>query len=123
MANTPPQSALSSAWLTLDGEELEVIVLKMGGSSLTDKANMETIHEEALEWFSRAIAKSIDSSFLSPPEEGTNANNDNAEQGDNAEGCSVNLEMKQSVRGKRKRAFVVIHGAGKEYHILLSRVQ
>ena len=116
-ANNTPKSTLSSAWLTLDGEALEVIVLKMGGSSLTDKANRETIHEEALEWFSRAIASSVDSSFLSPPEEDMTSN-DGAEEGDNAEACLEKIGMKQPILGKRKRAFIVIHGAGKAYHIL-----
>ena len=97
--------------LMLDGEELEVTVIKMGGSSLTDKANKETIREEALEWFSQVIARSIDSSFLSPDTE----ESDKAKriEGSNAAKNSIDVETNQVKECKRKRAFVIIHGAGK----------
>ena len=77
--------------LTLDGEELEVIAVKIGGSSLTDKASKETINPEALEWFSQTVADSIHEGY-------TYKSTDSSKQGDTR---------------SRKRAYVIVHGAGK----------
>ena len=111
VADTMQVRTASPVLLTLDGEELEVTVVKMGGSSLTDKANMETIHEEALEWFARTIAKSIDSSFLSPQYEGPNVAKRVEKSSETTSSLTVGANKAKEV--KRKRAFVIIHGAGK----------
>jgi len=87
---------LTSSILTLDGEELDVVLVKIGGSSLTHKATQETINEQSLEWVSRTIVSSIDASFLAASDD------------------SAKTEVNQSL--KRKRAFVVVHGAGSFGH-------
>ena len=100
-------TSTTASFLKLDGEDLEVIVVKLGGSSLTHKANKETMDDEALQWFSRAIARSMDVAFLSPTDAILNGDDDAS-----SESCATDdIRVKQSGK-KRKRAFVVIHGAG-----------
>ena len=36
----------------------EIVLVKVGGSSITDKANFETLNEDSLEWFARIVAES-----------------------------------------------------------------
>ena len=99
-------TSTTASFLKLDGEDLEVIVVKLGGSSLTHKANKETMDDEALQWFSRAIARSMDVAFLSPTDAILNGDDDAS-----SESCATDdIRVKQSGK-KRKRAFVVIHGA------------
>jgi hypothetical protein len=86
------QAANLSAPLYLDGEELEVIAIKIGGSSLTDKASHETINTEALEWFSQTILDSIHEGF-------TYSSSKQSQD----ESCNLD---------RRKRAYVIVHGAG-----------
>lgn len=44
---------------------MTVTILKIGGSSITNKAKEETLDQEALEWFAKLIASSVDQSSLS----------------------------------------------------------
>lgn len=41
-----------------------VIILKIGGSSITNKAKEETLDLESLNWFAKLISKSVDESLL-----------------------------------------------------------
>ena len=75
-------------------KEQDIIILKIGVSSITDKANEETLNHEALEWFAKLIASSVDTSFLSSD-------------------CLYN---KESYNGKSKPQFIVVHGAGSFGH-------
>jgi isopentenyl phosphate kinase len=68
-----------------------IVILKIGGSSCTNKAKEETLDHQALEWFAKLIASSVDESLL-------------------ASGATVN----QSAGPKPK--FIVIHGAGSFGH-------
>ena len=43
-----------------------IFILKIGGSSITNKAREETLNDEALDWFAKLVADSVDESFLSP---------------------------------------------------------
>ena len=76
--------------LRLAGEELEVVVVKIGGSSLTDKAKRETVNPEALEWFSQTILDSVHQGYTYYKQKGN---------------CSA--------VDRPKRAYVIVHGAGK----------
>ena len=76
---------------TLLPEDLEVVLVKIGGSSITDKAKLETTNEEALDWFINAIARAIHDDFKS-----TTAQDDTT--------CT------------KRRAFVIVHGAGSFGH-------
>ena len=77
----------------------EIIILKIGGSSITNKAHEETFNEDALDWFAKLVSDSIDTSFLST------SNRSDAHQEDNVEGCT-----------KSKPQFIMVHGAGSFGH-------
>lgn len=83
--------------LSLDGEELEVIAIKIGGSSLTDKGNRETINPESLEWFSKTVWDSIYKGY-------TYNSLDHSNQQSQEKNCKPD---------RRRRAYVIVHGAGK----------
>ena len=68
---------------------MTVTILKIGGSSITNKAKEETLDQEALEWFAKLIASSVDQSSLS----------------------SHHIATSES-----KPKFVVVHGAGSFGH-------
>lgn len=78
------------------GDDDEIIILKIGGSSITDKAEEETLNDVALEWFAKLVSSSIDPSFLSSV----------------GDGCSQYITDKTI----KKRQFIVVHGAGSFGH-------
>lgn len=81
------------ASLSLDGAELEVVAVKIGGSSLTEKAHKETIDAQALEWFSKTVAEAVD------------------------EGYTFEEDAKDGPPPKKHRlAYVIVHGAGSFGH-------
>ena len=47
-------------------DDVDVTIVKIGGSSITDKASFETLRPDVLNWFARSIASSIGSDFLDP---------------------------------------------------------
>mgnify|MGYP005843220273 CR=1 FL=1 len=97
--------ASSDSLLTLDGEDLDVIVVKIGGSSLTDKAEKERIDAENLEWFSETLSQSISESFLIPES--------NEKGGECSATSSLTGDKSCLYKGSKHHAFVVVHGAGK----------
>ena len=75
----------------------EVIIIKIGGSSITNKATEETLNQDAIDWFAKLISASVHTSFLF---------SDKEEQ----------QQEKEDDDGKRKPKFVVVHGAGSFGH-------
>ena len=71
-----------------------IIILKIGGSSITNKAHEETLDPESLKWFANLIACSVDESALSSSTRQANASNNS----------------------KPKPKFIVVHGAGSFGH-------
>jgi isopentenyl phosphate kinase len=71
------------------------IIIKIGGSSITNKAHEETLDPESLEWFAKLIACSVDESALSP---------------------SARRAISASDSSKPKPKFCVVHGAGSFGH-------
>lgn len=69
----------------------KILLLKVGGSSITQKGKLETLDEEALEWFSRTIRSTIHYDFVST-EDGESSENEN------------------------KPAMIIVHGAGSFGH-------
>ena len=79
----------------MEGEDLlqkPIVLIKVGGSSITNKAEIETLDEESLSWFSKTISASINKEYLfnhvsesSTEEDGQNGN---------------------------KPSFIIVHGAG-----------
>jgi isopentenyl phosphate kinase len=72
-----------------------ILLLKVGGSSITEKGKLETLDVEALEWFSRTIRLTINDAYLSA---------DNGER------------IADSITGSDKPAIVIVHGAGSFGH-------
>ena len=72
-----------------------VILVKIGGSSITHKGEFESLNEHALAWFSRSIAKATPNAFLAPPKE---------------EVCDVDTTNEHAI------GFVIVHGAGSFGH-------
>jgi isopentenyl phosphate kinase len=77
----------------------DVVVIKVGGSSITNKAIQESLNETALDWFSATLAAQMHDYFvdlqlpIGPPTCPTNTNT-----------------------ASKKSAFVIIHGAGSFGH-------
>lgn len=68
-----------------------ILLLKVGGSSITQKGKLETLDVEALEWFSGTIRSTIHEEFVSAEDGETSENDD-------------------------KPAMIIVHGAGSFGH-------
>ncbi|KAL3945865.1 MAG: hypothetical protein SGBAC_000016 [Bacillariaceae sp.] len=68
-----------------------VVIVKIGGSSVTNKATKESVNEEYLDWFARTVSDNVGQEFKGA---------DAAEQGNSQLGA----------------AFILIHGAGSFGH-------
>ena len=93
--------ALSHAQ-ALDLEEMDVVLIKVGGSSITDKAIKETLNIDAIDWFSRILSSEVSTSFRSLSS--TQHTNE-----------SITSDNDKTCRSTNT-AFVVIHGAGSFGH-------
>jgi isopentenyl phosphate kinase len=71
--------------------DMDIMLVKIGGSSITNKGEKESLDGESLHWFAESISKSISEQFRSSQAE-----------------CNVG--------STRPRAFVVVHGAGSFGH-------
>jgi isopentenyl phosphate kinase len=81
----------------------EVVLVKIGGSSLTDKAQLETLNTTALEWLVETIKKSISLKYSKP---------DNNEQD-----CkSTHNNQCPLINTQSTPAIILIHGAGSFGH-------
>lgn len=78
------ESGNKNSWLQ------DIVVIKVGGSSITNKAVKESLNQEALEWFAQTLALHLHDSFVSQSS------------------CLHNPSSKS--------AFVVVHGAGSFGH-------
>ena len=75
----------------------EIIILKIGGSSITNKALEETLNQDALDWFAKLVTDSIDRKYLSID-------------------CSADKDDKAASQTKKKTKFIIVHGAGSFGH-------
>lgn len=82
-------------------DNLEVVLVKIGGSSITRKAEHETVDREALDWFAASISQALTSEYLAPS--------------DNEECIFVNVNGK-AWNPKTNLTFVIVHGAGSFGH-------
>ncbi|KAL3794935.1 hypothetical protein HJC23_004312 [Cyclotella cryptica] len=71
----------------------KIIILKIGGSSITNKALEETLDTEALKWFAKLISTCIDESIR-----------------------SHSSSIDRSSRSECKPKFIIVHGAGSFGH-------
>jgi isopentenyl phosphate kinase len=72
-----------------------ILLLKVGGSSITEKGKLETLDVKALEWFSRTISSTINGNYLS---------------------ADNNERVADSATGSDKPAIIIVHGAGSFGH-------
>jgi isopentenyl phosphate kinase len=96
--------------MTMNGEEDDIVILKIGGSSITNKANEETLNDVALEWFAHLISSSIDPSFLS-----SSVDDDGCRRRSRVTD-SNSFNDRVTTKTKKKKQFIVVHGAGSFGH-------
>ena len=77
----------------------EVVIIKLGGSSITDKAKLETLQPGVLNWVSKTLKSALHERYLSPSPETTTQNEDSF-----------------PIVPSRKAAFIIVHGAGSFGH-------
>jgi len=82
------------------------VIIKIGGSSITDKAKTETLNKTALEWFSHSIASSVHERYLSTTK--------NIVTKTASEACD-NVTKSTSIP-RNKASFIIVHGAGSFGH-------
>jgi isopentenyl phosphate kinase len=86
-------------------DELDIVLVKIGGSSITYKSEFERLDAKAVSWFASAVARSTSEYFLAPL----------ADEVENKNECpSVVAATIRSFRNKI--GFVIIHGAGSFGH-------
>jgi isopentenyl phosphate kinase len=86
-------------------DSTEIVIIKIGGSSITNKANEETLNEDAIDWFANLIASCVHTSFL--------------HRTITTKSTIIDEEDDQSSRieeGRKKFKFIVVHGAGSFGH-------
>lgn len=79
-------------------DAVNVVVVKIGGSSITNKADKESVNEDALGWFASVVSKAVGESFKAGNEED-----------------QVDTKSQDSTL-QGKTAFVIVHGAGSFGH-------
>ena len=72
-----------------------IILVKVGGSSITNKAKEETLDEKALTWFSKIIASSISEEYLFK---------------------NLSERTEKEDKHSNKPSFIIVHGAGSFGH-------
>ena len=81
---------------------LDVVLVKIGGSSITNKSKKETLDTQGLEWFAKSLGDIVDPSFKAPQP---------LEQAPDFPG-----ESGSSTDRRHQTTFIVIHGAGSFGH-------
>ena len=101
--------------MTMKGEEDDIVILKIGGSSITNKANEETLNDVALEWFANLISSSVDPSFLSisVDDDGDGYGCRRRSRGTASDRSNDGVTTNKT---KKKKQFIVVHGAGSFGH-------
>ena len=95
-------SSLICQNLAKDEIPLDIVVVKIGGSSITHKAQKEQINPKNMEWFAKTLADTVDNVYRS-----VNSTTSNSQTDDHTSTLSLS---------NKKRAFIVIHGAGSFGH-------
>ena len=87
--------------------EHDITILKIGGSSITDKAHEETLNNDALQWFAKLVSNSVDPRFLS-----CSSRQSSTYSSCDDDGC--NLMTNKTT--KKQQQFIIVHGAGSFGH-------
>lgn len=96
---TATTSSESDTDANATAERFEVVLVKIGGSSITNKASREHLNDKALDWFTSSISKSVSSAFL-------------ARGDDEDQECTATRDTEKM----KELAFVIVHGAGSFGH-------
>ena len=72
-----------------------ILLLKVGGSSVTEKGKLEALNVNALEWFSQTILSTINDDYLSTEDDERGVDNSSSSD---------------------KPAMIIVHGAGSFGH-------
>jgi isopentenyl phosphate kinase len=74
-----------------------VVIVKLGGSSITEKGQYETVNDQALKWVAQTLASTTDSEFVF-----------------HSNGLST---ISRGDTANAKCSFIVVHGAGSFGHM------
>jgi isopentenyl phosphate kinase len=106
-------------------DDLEIILVKIGGSSITEKGQMETLNEQGLQWFAQTLGKTVGRRFLAPTTTITTTTKTTAEGNTKdidetittATGRrTTKSDSNGTAKQRRDIAYIVIHGAGSFGH-------
>lgn len=87
--------------------EHNITILKIGGSSITDKAHEETLNSDTLlQWFAQLVSNSVDPRFLS-----CSSRQSSTYSSCDDDGCNLTNKMT-----KKQQQFIIVHGAGSFGH-------
>lgn len=81
--------------LQVDCRSKNILLLKVGGSSITEKGKFETLDVEGLEWFSKTVSSTVNDDYLS---------------------AGINQTKGDNPIGVDKPEIIIIHGAGSFGH-------
>jgi isopentenyl phosphate kinase len=102
--------------------DVDVVVVKIGGSSITDKASFEKLRPDVLNWFARTLAASIGNEFMDPEAPSSVVScalddEDHLEKRQSA-ACSniTDSSIETAAQPSSQRAFIIVHGAGSFGH-------
>jgi isopentenyl phosphate kinase len=93
---------------THDDETLNIILIKIGGSSITDKSTKETLNSTALSWFGRTISQHISDRYKK-----STSNEYGSSTKINMDGAT-SIDESKSV--PKRNAYIIVHGAGSFGH-------
>mmetsp|Transcript_2220 Transcript_2220/g.5944 ORF Transcript_2220/g.5944 Transcript_2220/m.5944 type:complete len:382 (-) Transcript_2220:101-1246(-) len=91
-----------------------ILLVKIGGSSITEKAELETLNTKALEWFSRAIRSAIDDAFLS--RSASRSASASEEESATTNGGGGGVGTTGTTNEIKPLSIIVVHGAGSFGH-------
>ena len=76
------------------GGTVNVVVVKIGGSSITNKAKKESVNQDALDWFAKIVSEAVGDCYT----------------------AIDHTSREKSASSPRRTAFIIIHGAGSFGH-------
>ena len=90
-----------------------VVLVKVGGSSITEKGQLETLNPQALNWLASTLSQTIHASFLLNP---TGTSDSNATTCSHHSNTTTRHNSHTKKDPARNIAYVLIHGAGSFGH-------
>lgn len=101
---------LSQPAVAAEESQAEIVLIKVGGSSITNKATKETLNEDALGWFASLLANEISLSYKNQEDRELTCRARGEDEGTELT-CGNHIGNEHN-----NKAFVVVHGAGSFGH-------